>query len=816
MNDSIPAATREAGWAVDEPLVFELSTNYISGPAVTAAGVPASDGDTSVPVSLLRSTPPTVPAVPEAVLARHFGRLARRNHNLHEGMYPLGSCTMKYNPVVDEQLAWLDGFAQLHPYQDEEDTQGALQLMWELDRMLASITGMARMSLQPAAGAHGEWTGLRMIQAYHADRGDTARTRVLIPNSAHGTNPASAAACGLDVVTVKSNHDGTVDVDDFSSHLDATVAAVMLTNPNTLGVFEKDIVEIARARARCRSTRVLRRRQPQCTGRAWRVPVTWASTSSTSICTRRSRRRTVAVDLEPARSVWPSASSPSCRRRPSNATVTVSSWMTSAPRASAKVRSYYGNFGMLVRAYAYIRAYGDHLPWVARDAVLNARYLQSKLTGLFAMAVETPCMHEFVATTKGGRVEGLRAMDVAKRLLDYGVYAPTVYFPLTVPEALMFEPTETESKQSLDAFAEICTAIVDEAETRPGIRAERTPRDTGEPCRRGARRAPPGAALDAVTTATDTGLRDELRELVAMRAFTYGTFTLTSGRTSDYYVDGKQVTLDGRGLYLVARFTLEHCRDLGIDAVGGLTLGADPIAAATAALSGDTDHPITGVHRSQGGQGARHESSHRGTGPSSGDARAARRRHHDHRRHISPGAGGGHPHRRDDRRRALRRRSRGRRTRGARSRRHHAACAVSAQRVQPPKIPRMTPPVTAPAAPASARLTGRELTERLRKLLQRKRLQPYATRSGEQREEDAVAAEDLVLDALDRRDGELHRVLEQAHVRRMHAQAFARLQVVGDDLAAQLAPRATLTADLLETESITAEQAGSKGLLESD
>jgi glycine dehydrogenase subunit 2 len=246
MIEMIPGVTTKAGWAVDEPLVFELSTDCTSGPAVTAAGVPVSMDDTAIPQSLLRSAPAQVPHVPEPVLARHFGRLARRNHNLHEGMYPLGSCTMKYNPVVDEQLAWLDGFANLHPYQDEADTQGALQLMWELDRLLASITGMARMSLQPAAGAHGEWTGLRMIQAYHASRGDTARTRVLIPDSAHGTNPASAAACGLDVVTVKSNHDGTVDVADFSQHLDDTVAAVMLTNPNTLGVFEKDIVEIAR------------------------------------------------------------------------------------------------------------------------------------------------------------------------------------------------------------------------------------------------------------------------------------------------------------------------------------------------------------------------------------------------------------------------------------------------------------------------------------------------------------------------------------------------------------------------------------------
>ncbi len=195
MIEMIPGVTTKAGWAVDEPLVFELSADYTSGPAVTAAGVPVTMEDTAIPQSLLRSEPAAVPHVPEPVLARHFGRLARRNHNLHEGMYPLGSCTMKYNPVVDEQLAWLDGFANLHPYQDEADTQGALQLMWELDRLLASITGMARMSLQPAAGAHGEWTGLRMIQAYHASRGDTERTRVLIPEL--GARHESRVGCGV-------------------------------------------------------------------------------------------------------------------------------------------------------------------------------------------------------------------------------------------------------------------------------------------------------------------------------------------------------------------------------------------------------------------------------------------------------------------------------------------------------------------------------------------------------------------------------------------------------------------------------------------
>src|SRR5258708_5339297 len=237
----------QPAWAGEEALVFELSTDYTRGPRTVASGVDAKPLDALIPKQALRSAPPTVPAVPEPVLARHVGRMARRNHHLHHGIYPLGSCTMKYNPVVDEQLAGLDGFASLHPYQRDEDSQGALELMWELERMLCNITGMARMSLQPAAGAHGEWTGLRMIQAYHAAQGDTARTRVLIPDSAHGTNPASAALSGLEVVTVKSNHDGTVDVDDFKAHLDSSVAAIMLTSPNTLGVFEKDILEIARA-----------------------------------------------------------------------------------------------------------------------------------------------------------------------------------------------------------------------------------------------------------------------------------------------------------------------------------------------------------------------------------------------------------------------------------------------------------------------------------------------------------------------------------------------------------------------------------------
>ena len=457
------AGGAEPGWAGGEPLVFELSREHSVGPAVPAAGVDPVPLEQLVPAAQLRSTPPEVPAVPEFVLARHLGRLARRNHHLHHGIYPLGSCSMKYNPIVGEQLAALPGFADLHPYQDEADVQGTLQLMWELEALLASITGMARMSLQPAAGAHGEWTGLRMIQAYHAGRGDLRRTRVLIPDSAHGTNPASAALCGLEVVTVASNADGTVDVDDYRRHLDESVAAVMMTNPNTLGVFENEILEIARLAHDAGA-------------------LLYYDGANLNALVGVARPGDMGFDVVHL-NLHKTFSTPHGGGGPGAGPVGVAAGLVDflpvptverrgdrfvldhdRPRSIGKVRSFYGNVGMLVRAYAYIRAYGSEIAGVARDAVLNARYLQARLRGLFAMAVESPSMHEFVATTRGGRVDGLRAMDVAKRLIDYGVYPPTVYFPTTIPEALMFEPTETESKRSLDELADACAAIVAEAE----------------------------------------------------------------------------------------------------------------------------------------------------------------------------------------------------------------------------------------------------------------------------------------------------------------------------------------------------------------
>jgi glycine dehydrogenase subunit 2 len=458
----------EPAWAGPDPVVFELGGDLDAAPLVPAAGVPVPPLDQLLPSRLLRRSPAAIPAVAEPVLARHLGRLARRNHNLHQGMYPLGSCTMKYNPIVDEQLAGLDGFADLHPYQDAADVQGTLELMWELERLLAAITGMARMSLQPAAGAHGEWTGLRMIRAYHAARGDAGRTRVLVPDSAHGTNPASAGMSGLEVVTLRSTAQGTVDVADLRRHLDGSVAAIMMTNPNTLGVFETDILEIAEAAHQAGA-------------------LLYYDGANLNALVGIARPGDMGFDVVHL-NLHKTFSTPHGGGGPGAGPVGVAPALVDLlpaptverdgdrffldddrPRSIGKVRAYHGNVGMLVRAYAYIRAYGDSLPEVARDAVLNARYLQARLRGLFGMAVDAPTMHEFVATTRGGRVAGLRAMDVAKRMIDFGVYPPTVYFPTTVPEAMMFEPTETESRRSLDGLAEILAAIVAEAEADLGF-----------------------------------------------------------------------------------------------------------------------------------------------------------------------------------------------------------------------------------------------------------------------------------------------------------------------------------------------------------
>ncbi len=459
-------ATREPAWATAESVLFELGSPDQEPPRLPEPGVDGPGLSEIIPPAHRRRVPARLPAVSEPELARHFGRLARRTHHLQQGIYPLGSCTMKYNPAVNEAMAELEGFADCHPYQPPASIQGSLELMWTLERWLAALTGMDAFSLQPAAGAHGEWTGLRMIQAHHLARGDTGRTEVLIPDSAHGTNPASAAQCGLTVVTVRSAPDGTVDLDDLERRLGPRTAAIMLTNPNTLGIFERRIETIGELAHRAGSllyydganlNALVGLARPGDMGfdvvhlnlhKTFSTPHGGGGPGAGPVGVRR--------ELEPYLPV-PRIVREGDRFRLDDR----------CPDSIGKVRSYYGNFGMLVRAYAYIRAYGDTISRVAQDAVLTSRYLRHRLAPRLGTALATDSFHEFVATTTRTAVPGLRALDLAKRMIDFGIYPPTVYFPTTVPEALMFEPTETESRGALDDLADVVGRILDEAAADP-------------------------------------------------------------------------------------------------------------------------------------------------------------------------------------------------------------------------------------------------------------------------------------------------------------------------------------------------------------
>ena len=456
----------QPAWAGEEPLVFEIAKEAGSGPRLPAAGVPGPGADEAIPERWRRRVPAHIPQVSEPDLARHFGRLARRNHNLQQGGYPLGSCTMKYNPAINERLAALPGFADLHPWQPVDSIQGALELMWGLERLLCEITGMDAVSLQPAAGAHGEWTGLRMIQAHHRSRGDHSRIKVIVPDTAHGTNPASAAQLGFQVETVASSPDGTVDLEDLRAKLGPEVAAVMLTNPNTLGIFERSIEEMAEMAHRAGAlvyydganlNALVGVARPGDMGfdvvhlnlhKTFSTPHGGGGPGAGPVGVR--------AELEPYLPV------PRIRRQGDGYLLD-----SDLPQSVGKVRAYFGNFGMLVRAYAYILAYGNEIGEVARDAVLNSRYLRARLRQVLPTQLETDTFHEFVATPKRSAHRELRALDIAKRMIDYGVHPPTVYFPSTVPEAMMFEVTETESKRALDDLAEVVRLIVEEGGRDP-------------------------------------------------------------------------------------------------------------------------------------------------------------------------------------------------------------------------------------------------------------------------------------------------------------------------------------------------------------
>ncbi len=450
-----------------QPLSFELSRPGRRGYSLPALDVPEVDVRALVPETLFRNEAPRLPELSEVETVRHFTALSRRNHGVDNGFYPLGSCTMKYNPKLNEDIAELGGLAGLHPYQPEETVQGALELMFLTERFLAEITGMDRVSLQPAAGAHGEFAGIAMIRAYHHNRGQ-ARTKVLVPDSAHGTNPATAAMCGYQVISVPSDGRGGVDLEALRQAADREVACLMLTNPNTLGLFEESICEVAKI----------------IHGVGGLLYYDGANANAIMGYSRPGDMGFDVVHLN----LHKTFSTPHGGGGPGSGPVGVKRELapflplptvefdgdhyhldSDRPLSIGKVKSFFGNFGVVVRAYAYIRSLGpDGLKAASENAVINANYLLVRLKGHFDLPYDRHCQHEFVLSGKGLKARtGVRTLDLAKRLLDFGYHPPTIYFPLIVEEALMIEPTETESKETLDEFAGRLIGIVREAESEP-------------------------------------------------------------------------------------------------------------------------------------------------------------------------------------------------------------------------------------------------------------------------------------------------------------------------------------------------------------
>jgi len=451
---------------VTELLSFEKSRANAQGPRLPDADVAGPSSADALTSDQRRSTPPGLPRLSEPEIMRHYGRLASLNFSISKQFYPLGSCTMKYNPVANEVAAALPGFTDLHPYQDEDSVQGALSLMWRLEQALCAVVGVERVTLQPAAGAHGEWTALRMIQAFHRSRGES-RTEVLVPDSAHGTNPASAALSGFHVVEVKSGPDGRISLADLESKLSPRTAALMLTNPNTLGLFEREILDVAE--------------MVHATGA--KLYYDGANLNAFMGICRPGDMGFDAVHMN----LHKTFTTPHGGGGPGAGPVGVKAELVpflpaptverlnghlkldfKRPQSIGRVRSFYGNFGMLVRAYTYILAMGgDGLTQASLDAVLSANYLRNEVKGVLDMPHDGACMHEFVASARNLAPHGIKALDVAKGLLERDYYAPTIYFPLVVPEAIMVEPTETESKATLDAFATAIKEIVKQAEDDP-------------------------------------------------------------------------------------------------------------------------------------------------------------------------------------------------------------------------------------------------------------------------------------------------------------------------------------------------------------
>jgi glycine cleavage system P protein (glycine dehydrogenase) subunit 2 len=424
-----------------------------------------------LPESLRRSEPPRLPEVSEFELVRHFTELSTRNFGVDTGFYPLGSCTMKYNPRINERLAALPGFALLHPLQEEDAAQGALELMWRLQEILAEVTGLDAVSLQPAAGSQGELTGLMLVRAHFAARGETEqRRKVVIPDTAHGTNPASVTMAGFELTHVKTDARGNIDVDDLRAKVDEHTAALMLTNPSTLGLFDENIEEIERIFHGAGAL------------------MYYDGANLNAVCGI-SRPGDMGFDIVHI-NLHKTFSQPHGGGGPGGGPIAVRKLLEpylpvpavvrredggfgldyDRPQSIGKVRGFTGPFGVFVRSYAFMRMYGPRLREMSEVAVLNANYALARLKDAYELPYDRLCMHEFVLSARPlKREHGVTALDVAKRLMDYGFHPPTIYFPLVVPEALMIEPTETETKETLDAFCDAMLAIAQEAAEQPEL-----------------------------------------------------------------------------------------------------------------------------------------------------------------------------------------------------------------------------------------------------------------------------------------------------------------------------------------------------------
>jgi len=449
-------------------LIFEMNSEGRKGYSLPKLQIPEKKLSSLIPENFIRKKHAQLPQVSENEVVRHFVELSRLNHHIDKGFYPLGSCTMKYNPKINEDSANNPGLTGLHPLQYENVSQGALSLMFELSEYLKEISGLKEVTLQPVAGAHGELTGLMLIRAYHEAQG-TPRKNILIPDSAHGTNPASVTIAGYKAIQIKSNENGLVDLDDLEKHLDQDTAALMLTNPNTLGIFESQLKKITNLLDKVGA-------------------LLYMDGANLNALLGIVRPGDIGVDVLHF-NLHKTFSTPHGGGGPGSGPVGVSDRLVdflpvprilkynnvyklenNLPKSIGKIHSFYGNFGVMVKAYVYIRMLGsDGMKRISENAIINANYLKEKLIKYFDLPYTGTPMHEFVFSGSRQKKKGFSTLDIAKRLLDYGFHAPTIYFPLIVSEAIMIEPTETESKETLDEFADAMIQITTEIEKNPDI-----------------------------------------------------------------------------------------------------------------------------------------------------------------------------------------------------------------------------------------------------------------------------------------------------------------------------------------------------------